>query len=149
MKKLVASILLVPSLALAQPSNYVPPPAPLPQFPTSLPTSPIVALPAGGYMALPMEPENPSHTRRVAGGVTLAVGIGLAILGGVVLSNRPSVPALGAPGWFDAQSTSDGDTLKGVMLIGAGISTAIVGGLLLAVPEQPYGELAGTPMLTF
>jgi hypothetical protein len=148
-KKLVASILLVPSLALAQPSAYVPPPAPLPELPANLPTSPIIAMPAGGYMVLPMEPENPSHTRKVVGGITLAAGIGLVVLGGLLLANRPSVPALGAPGWFDAQSTSDGDTLGGVMLIGAGVSTAIVGGLLLAVPDQPYGELRGTPMLTF
>lgn len=141
MKQILASILLVPSLALAQPGAY-----PLPQL---SPTSPIVAMPAGGYAVLPAEPENPSHARHVAGGVTIAAGIGLALLGGLLMSGRPTVPPLGADGWFDAQTSYDSRTAGGIMLISTGVITAGIGALLVAVPDSPYGESPGTPALTF
>jgi hypothetical protein len=148
-KKLVATILLVPSLALAQPSTYVPAPAPLPQLPSNLPSSPIVAMPAGGYAVLPMAPQSPSRGRKISGGITLAAGIGIAVIGGLLLANRPTVPGLSDPGWFDAQSTHDGETAGGIFLIGTGVVTAGIGALLLAIPDDSYGELPGSPMLTF
>ena len=146
MKQLVASILLVPSLALAQPGASLPPPAPLPQL---APTSPLVAMPAGGYAMLPAQPESPSRGRHIAGGVTLAAGLGIAILGGWLISSRPAVPPLGSPGWFDAQGSSDIRTVGGVMLISTGAITALVGALLVVAPDQPYGEFPGAPALTF
>ena len=155
--RLVASLLLVSSIAAAQPGvpppapipGNVPPPAPIPTLQGDLPTSPVTALPAGGYTVLPAAPHNPNTARKIGGGVTIAAGIALAIIGGVVLSNRPVVPPLSAPGWFEIQQSYDQRTVGGFLLIGAGVMAAIGGGAMLAYPDHPYGEAPGTPMLTF
>ena len=158
MKQLVVALVLVSSVAAAQPSavpppapipGAVPPPAPIPALPGDLPTSPVMAMPAGGYTVLPGAPHNPNTVRKIGGGVTIAAGIGLAILGGVVLSNRPFVPALDAPGWFDAKSSYDQQTVGGFLLIGAGVMAVIGGGALIGLADHPYGEAPGSPALTF
>lgn len=143
--KLAIALLLVPSLALAD----VPPPAPIPLGPTQEPTSPIAAQPAGGYTVLPALPTNPSRGRKIGGGVLIAGGVALAVIGVALLAARPRVPDLSAPGWYDAQSTYDQETVGGIMLIGFGVVAAAGGGVLLGTPSAPYGELPGAPLLTF
>lgn len=148
--KLALALVLVPSLALAD----VPPPAPIPGAAPipgvqQEPTSPIAAQPAGGYTVLPALPSNPSRGRKIGGGVMIATGVAMVIIGIVVLGARPRVPDISAPGWYDAQSTYDGETVGGIMLIGGGAVIAAGGGVLLGTPSAPYGELPGAPLLTF
>jgi hypothetical protein len=135
--KLAIALLLVPSLALAD----VPPPAPLTL--QNEPTSPIAAQTAGGYSVLPALPDNPSHTRKLAGGVTLAAGVALGVIGVVLLATRPS------SGSYDANVSHDMGTVEGIMALGAGTTAMIVGGALLGWPDTSYGELPGAPLLTF